>query len=374
MNKPASEDPGTPIAQPRRRRWLRVSLRTALLLMTLLAIWLGWIAQRAHRQAKAVRAIEKLGGVVQYDFHLMRDPEDGTEIYVPKRMPPTPPWLHETIGLDFFYSVHLVAFSLDEGSEQLSNADLATLAAFPRLRQLVLRNCPSITSEGLGHLATLRDMRGLWLQSCPRITDEGMLYVAQLRELRELGLGDTSITDRGLAHIADLQYVRRLNVSNTPITDEGLVHLRNYQHLAQLALRNCKIDGRGLVHIRHLPVFSLRLVETDVTDANLKHVGAMKKLHDLSISGPFISDAGLAHLSTSPSLLYLEIRGTNITDAGLQHLDKLRLREVTLYDNARLTASGAKRLEATLRWPAELGFMPSSAPAPTAPVPPVTPD
>ncbi|HEV7225635.1 MAG TPA: hypothetical protein VGN42_23215 [Pirellulales bacterium] len=50
------------------RRWFQVSLRSVLVAITALGLWLGWKAERAHRQREAVRRIEALGGTVQYDW------------------------------------------------------------------------------------------------------------------------------------------------------------------------------------------------------------------------------------------------------------------------------------------------------------------
>ena len=49
-----------------RRRWLQFSIRTLLVLVTLLCVALSlWIVP-AERQRRAVEAIEKLGGIVFY--------------------------------------------------------------------------------------------------------------------------------------------------------------------------------------------------------------------------------------------------------------------------------------------------------------------
>ena len=44
------------------RRWLQFSLRSFLLVVTLLATWLGYISFRAREQRVAVARIKELGG------------------------------------------------------------------------------------------------------------------------------------------------------------------------------------------------------------------------------------------------------------------------------------------------------------------------
>jgi hypothetical protein len=50
------------------RRWLQFSLRGFLVMVTIGCLWLGRKAEQAHKQAAAIRAIEALGAVVQYDW------------------------------------------------------------------------------------------------------------------------------------------------------------------------------------------------------------------------------------------------------------------------------------------------------------------
>lgn len=59
----------------RRRRWFQYSLRSFLVVVTALAVWLGVVVNRAREQREAVKAIEALGGSVMYDWHFFETPE-----------------------------------------------------------------------------------------------------------------------------------------------------------------------------------------------------------------------------------------------------------------------------------------------------------
>ena len=50
-----------------RRRWLQLSLRTVLILVTLLSIGLGWFVHRGERQRLTVAALKKMGARIYYD-------------------------------------------------------------------------------------------------------------------------------------------------------------------------------------------------------------------------------------------------------------------------------------------------------------------
>ena len=61
----SANDKATPsgdLARKPRRRWLQISLRTLLILVTLLSIGLGWVVNRGERQRRAVAALEEMGG------------------------------------------------------------------------------------------------------------------------------------------------------------------------------------------------------------------------------------------------------------------------------------------------------------------------
>ena len=75
-----------------RRRWLQYSLRTFFVLLTVFCVWLGWTVHRANEQRKAVAWVREMGWSVEYD-----DAE-----------PPSPKWLVELLGVDYFQEVSFV--------------------------------------------------------------------------------------------------------------------------------------------------------------------------------------------------------------------------------------------------------------------------
>lgn len=93
------------------RRFLTFSLRTIFVLLTLFAVWLGFVVRRAHKQRDAVHAIEALGGAAIYDWQ--QDPPAGVFTAYPPPVagqPPGPAWLRRMVGDDFFQNVSGVDF------------------------------------------------------------------------------------------------------------------------------------------------------------------------------------------------------------------------------------------------------------------------
>src|SRR5687768_798002 len=90
-----------------RRRWLRFSLRTFLLVLTALCIWLGVNVNQARRQKEAVAALKALGATVLYAHQR----GEGNPIFFdPRKELDLPRWLRDLTGDDFFQRVAWLYF------------------------------------------------------------------------------------------------------------------------------------------------------------------------------------------------------------------------------------------------------------------------
>jgi hypothetical protein len=57
----------------RKRRWFQFRLRTLLLLVTVFAVWFGWLAHQARQQKEAVAWVREMEGTARYDYELDED-------------------------------------------------------------------------------------------------------------------------------------------------------------------------------------------------------------------------------------------------------------------------------------------------------------
>jgi hypothetical protein len=242
------------------RWWLRFSLRTALLVVTLLCVWLAVESTRARRQKRAIATLQQLGGRIGFDYQLDRHHE-----LTRKKQPAAPSWLRAAIGDDYFRRVVIVNF--DEGSDPADD-DLAILRDLPDLRELTLMNRTRIADGSLRNLSAL-----------PR--------------LEVLALNGTKIDGSGLANIRYPQRITGLSLHDAPVTDEALAYVGKMSNLKWLCLLN-----------------------TRITDSGLSHLASLKSLEDLQIQGTAVTDKGLGHLKAITSLKRVLLGSTQTTADG----------------------------------------------------------
>jgi hypothetical protein len=72
------------------------------------------------------------------------------------------------------------------------------------------------------------------------------------------------------------------------------------------------------------PIVGVDFARTKVTDADLKHLAALKQLRDLDLGLTQVTNAGLKHLAALKQLRDLDLGLTQVTDAGLKHLAGLK--------------------------------------------------
>jgi len=251
-----------------RTRWLQFSVRTLLLVVAVLSVWLGLRVNAARRQRAAVIAIQQLGGTVCYDYQIKRD-GTGRNVVYPKTPFPYPEWLRP----------------------------LAEAVAPPTVVSVRLRDTAA-TDRDLELLKSLRYVRDLDLANT-RISDDGLVIVGQLRRLRSLTFLGPQIGDHGVAHLKRLQ-LEQLSLWKTNVTDAGVGHLRDMR-----TLRNLVLD------------------ETQITDAALEHLGQLTSLEEwLGLTHTHVTDAGLTHLTQLKKLKNLNLIGTNVSRDGLEQLRK----------------------------------------------------
>jgi hypothetical protein len=231
-----------PAATPRRWFTLRFSLRTFLIVITIVCLASGLVLNRAIRQRIAVRRFNALAAE--------RPPMRGEHL---------PMMLYAHNG-----QVHSRPI-LPEWQRPL--ARLLGEEAFGEVVGVQILNTPA-TDDDLRYLADLPSVHSVWL-SRTKVTDQGLAHLAACPKLTFLTLDETAITDAGAAHLGHLTALESLSLSGTKITDTGLVHLAKLKKLKELWLRQTPITDAGYRQLQSaLPNCQ---IQADVPAAQQRH-------------------------------------------------------------------------------------------------------
>jgi hypothetical protein len=222
----------------RKRRWFQFRLRTLLLLVTVFAVWFGWLAHQARQQKETVAWVREMEGTVYYDYEV---DEDGQPIDDAK--PPGPKWLRDIVGIDFMADVVEVNLTFTQVS------DVTPLAGLTSLQELTLINTPV---SDLTPLAGLTNLQKLDLWGAP-VSD--LTPLAGLTNLQELDLAITPVSD--VTPLAGLTNLQELRLSSTQVSD--LTPLAGLTNLQVLRLDGTPVSEEEVTRLRQaLPKCEIR--------------------------------------------------------------------------------------------------------------------
>jgi hypothetical protein len=270
-----------PTWRPRRR--FRLSVRALMVFVLILGGWLGWVVHRARVQREVVTAIRQAGGEVWYDDVWLDQSQmivstTGTVSATKKRKSWPPPRLVDSIGIDYFYSVHTVELFDKHGADEIAGC----VARLPGLHRLDL-SFSDLSDSGLAHLRGL-EIHELGLSST-EVTDAGTHHLRSITNLKELDLSLTSVGDAGMTQIANLPKLERLCVSHTKITDHGVESIVKLPALKFLDLSSTQVGDKGAARLASKA--GLKRIDLDNTRVNPAAIQALEAaLPDTSIWEP----------------------------------------------------------------------------------------
>jgi hypothetical protein len=203
-------------------RYLRFSLRTAVVAFTLLCVGLALVGRQmlaARQQKTVVTALTKAGVHVDY----VMSPSDISN------------WQLRLLGLDYFSGVEGVLISeannvkLPDGPDPLI-AIASKLSPIERVRI----ECCSLTAESLSPLEQHNEIEwiSLWHTNA---TDKHIAMFRNMPLLRILDLRQTEITDDSVEMLTGFTKLELLLVTDTGISEGGVAKLRQ-------ALPDCDIN------------------------------------------------------------------------------------------------------------------------------------
>ena len=304
-----------------RRCWLRFSLRTLLVIVSIVC---------------AVAALSPLARIYQEWVIVAQIQARGASVVMVKKSKLS--WIAEAIGAEPITYATRVDFH-----SAVSDADLEATAKLQDLLA-VCSEQESVAEPGLKHLLKRPNLMILGLDS-PSITDAGMDAVGQLSALQILSLRGTTLTDAGVGRLRSLDHLKWLDLRESNVTDLEYGFLSATCHLDELWIGQSRLTDKGLEAIARIKSLRiLYLIDTKVTDAGLKHLAKNSSLRKLYVGGPGVTDQGIQEIAGLP-LEELSLYQSAVTDEGMEIVSRMRtLHTVNLSGSKKIGDRGVMHL------------------------------
>ena len=317
-----------------KRRWFRFRLRTLLVVMTALCVWLGFKVNAARRQKEAVTAILKAGGTVSFDYQMVQPgPGNPTDFAIDSNaLPSGPTWLRNVLGVDFFSNV--ISVSLTD--RVIEESELAKIIQLPELRELNLR-LTKVIPNGSGQQRLFRD--------------SDIAGLARISQLQWLVLSGDDTNGSGVGSLANLGHLQSLwfGTKSAHLDDAGMEQLGKLTNLENVLFSAARLTDTGFGHLASLTnLKSLSLWNASLPEARMELISKLPELKALTIGGSHISEDGLRHLQNLTKVDSLEFRETDISDAGLRYLKGLKNLKFLHFNTTQVTAEGIRDLQKSL--------------------------
>lgn len=150
--------------------------------------------------------------------------------------------------------------------------------------------------------------------------------IGRMRRLQELKLTRSTVKSSWLSHITSLPLIS-LGLSGTPITDKAIKHILKIRSLQSLEIGDTEITDEGLKMLSASgSIQNLSLsVGRRITNDGIKYVSKMPQLRVLELDDAVSLDGKcLAYLRESKHLQYLNLENMKLTREDLQHLTALK--------------------------------------------------
>ena len=217
---------------------------------------------------------------------------------------------------------------------------IESISELPKLNDLEIIEC-GITDAGAMHLERITQLTNLRIYQEGRLTDASLEPIGKLKNLEQLDLtsrvataahGFMEFSADGLRHLAPLKNLRVLHLAGHEVTPESLA----FPGLTSLSVGRNSVDdacAKSIAKLKQLK--TLNLSYTRISDAGLAYIGTLNALQRIDIDSSVITDGGIAKLCNLP-LRSIALRASGVSDKTIEHLSKIKtLERIDLHGSGR---------------------------------------
>jgi hypothetical protein len=348
-----ADRPIAPNSVKRQFRRPRFTLAALLVLITVIAIPLGYLAQRRAWNTKRIVAykalharnitlklwhgrgqgglttnpslIEKIWNGISLDSQFptftcasLQD-KDGAN------GPLASPNDDDLLALSAFDEIEEIYIA---HADEVTDAGLAAVAKAPKLKVLQLQSMSQVTGSFLVEFGSSSKLTTLWLSSLPSLEGERLSAFSGLTDLRSLKLLQCSkLSDPSLKKVALPNQIEHLSLAELNITDNTVSRWLGQTRPKSLALNVGITRALATALATQTQLESLSISNAPLNDADLAFLSQCKQLQSLLINGAAAKGAFLQKMQSAQSLRFLCLANTPLTDehaVALRRFDALQ--------------------------------------------------
>lgn len=158
-------------------------------------------------------------------------------------------------------------------------------------------------------------------------------------ELSELDVNATAISDAGLGFLRSAPNLSKLNLNDCDFDNSSMKVLgsQGLKNLRELNLHSTRVGDEGVEHIKALPISTLNLSDTIITDDCMRHLKDMKALQVVNFDYSGIGNEGVKAFKDMRNLRSVSLKGTSITDDAVSELAKAKQLLVLNLEDTKLS-------------------------------------
>ncbi len=125
--------------------------------------------------------------------------------------------------------------------------------------------------------------------------------------------------------------------------DDGLKWFQKRNDIVKLGMSGTSITSAGLKYLTHLPLQTLQMNQTGVSD--LTSVAKIRTLENVELNKTFVTSATLSSLTELPNLKALRVQEDALNDSAIEVFLKMpKLEYLSIGKNAEITDAGVNKL------------------------------
>lgn len=247
-------------------------------------------------------------------------------------------------------AARITKLDLRGNSETLTTEGMMLIAEFPNLQQLTLvgRKVPAAVISAVGEKTQLRELDLTNAPVDPIVANA----LSGLSHLQRITLDGTPAGDSAAAAVSSLP-IESLSLSGTPLTDAGLQEISKISTLKELVVSNTSVTGLGFRPLKKLNLVKLNASSTQFGVEGLVSIRGMKSLEELHLFAAGIVEQPKAKVFTTlPNLRVLNLNSNVISGPGMhqlfkgmKNLEELYLQSTQADDSGLAALVGCRKLK-----------------------------